>query len=794
MGDFNAQIGSRRNGEEIVIGPYSSGRRTRNGEKLILLAYEHNLRILNSQYKNRIGNRWTWVSPDGSYKNEIDYVLSNRSTAFKDCRVINNLNFNSNHRALRAKLVQDTYKHRPFKVKTKNKHTLLDTKELKDKAENFIGITKKLSTQDKYNKLLELLNTKTNKKTSVDGKKSLPWVSDKTRNLLEDRTKLISTPNKTKYIRRLITETSKLINISIRKDREEYRLEKLEECIQKTGGAKKAVKQLIEKRDWIPKMQATSGKNVTRRPDINALATNFFKNLYSSQCTLLSTDLTGEDIIPEIMLSEVEKAIASQKKDTAPGSDCITNEFLIKNKNTLAPILQYIFNDVVKSESVPDQWTTSTIVLLHKKGSKGDINNYRPISLMSNIYKVFAKVILSRITKVLDENQPREQAGFRSGYSTLDHIHVVKQIFEKSKEYNTTFYCCFVDYSKAFDSLEHEAIWRALHNQGVENKYIRLLKNIYRNSKAKIKLEKEGKEIKLGRGVRQGDPVSPKLFTAVLEEIFRQLNWEQSGITINGENLSHLRFADDIIIFSPTKDNLERMLNELDVESRKVGLIMNAQKTKAMTNGTKVPINIKNNTIEYVEEYIYLGQIISIKDLATKEIERRIGNAWKQFWSFKEILKNKEVKMTIKRKLFNTCILPVLTYGCQTWSLTKAQKKKLESCQNAMNRSMMGKKLSDRIRTTTIKKYTKTKDVSITIRNLKWKWAGHTIRGQDKWSKTVMHWYTGHLKRKRGRPAQRWVDDIRETAGATWSRTAGDRNIWRQLEEAFAKKWQTDEL
>ncbi|XP_069360854.1 craniofacial development protein 2-like [Maniola hyperantus] len=211
MGDFNAQIGSRRNGEEIVIGPYSSGRRTRNGEKLILLAYEHNLRILNSQYKNRIGNRWTWVSPDGSYKNEIDYVLSNRSTAFKDCRVINNLNFNSNHRALRAKLVQDTYKHRPFKVKTKNKHTLLDTKELKDKAENFIGITKKLSTQDKYNKLLELLNTKTNKKTSVDGKKSLPWVSDKTRNLLEDRTKLISTPNKTKYIRRLITETSKLI-------------------------------------------------------------------------------------------------------------------------------------------------------------------------------------------------------------------------------------------------------------------------------------------------------------------------------------------------------------------------------------------------------------------------------------------------------------------------------------------------------------------------------------------------------------------------------------------------------
>ena len=92
---------------------------------------------------------------------------------------------------------------------------------------------------------------------------------------------------------------------------------------------------------------------------------------------------------------------------------------------------------------------------------------------MSNIYKIFAKVILNRITKVLDENQPKEQAGFRNDFSVVDHIHVVKQIVEKHNEYNMPLYCSFVDYSKAFDSLEHEKIWEALKEQGIETKYIR---------------------------------------------------------------------------------------------------------------------------------------------------------------------------------------------------------------------------------------------------------------------------------------------------------------------------------
>lgn len=111
-----------------------------------------------------------------------------------------------------------------------------------------------------------------------------------------------------------------------------------------------------------------------------------------------------------------------------------------------------------------------------------------------------------------------------------------------------------------------ENIWYCLKNQGVDQKYIRIIKNVYINSTAKIKLEKEGKEIKINRGVRQGDPLSPKLFTAVLEGIFRELSWDHYGLNINGERLSHLRFADDIVLFAETKEHLQNMIIDLERE------------------------------------------------------------------------------------------------------------------------------------------------------------------------------------------------------------------------------------
>ena len=137
-----------------------------------------------------------------------------------------------------------------------------------------------------------------------------------------------------------------------------------------------------------------------------------------------------------------------------------------------------------------------------------------------------------------------------------------------------------MDYEKAFDSVQTQAILTSLQEQGIEDMYIEILKDICTDSSVTVHLHKESEKIRIKRGVRQGDTISPKLFTATLESIFRRLNWENKGVKIDGQFLSNLRFADAIFLCTEKPQELQQMLQELSDESRRMGLKMNIAKTK----------------------------------------------------------------------------------------------------------------------------------------------------------------------------------------------------------------------
>ena len=145
---------------------------------------------------------------------------------------------------------------------------------------------------------------------------------------------------------------------------------------------------------------------------------------------------------------------------------------------------------------------------------------------MSSRYKLFSKELTRRLTKKLEDQKPCSQAGFRNRFNTEIHIPTINQVIKKVQEFKLPLYMTFVDYSKAFDSVEHSIVLQALQNQGGEAKYIRILESLYTQSNKKEKTERVGYSFQLGRGVRQDDPMSPKLCTCVLEDIFRKLNWE----------------------------------------------------------------------------------------------------------------------------------------------------------------------------------------------------------------------------------------------------------------------------
>ena len=135
------------------------------------------------------------------------------------------------------------------------------------------------------------------------------------------------------------------------------------------------------------------------------------------------------------------------------------------------------------------------------------------------MYKLFTKIIKSRLEKKLYEIQPREQAEFRSKYLTTDHIHAINQLKENCRDYTIPLCVAFVDYEKAFDSVQPQALLTSLQDQGIEDVYIEILKDIYTDSSVTVHLNKEIEKIRIKRGVRQRDTISPKLFTGTLESI-----------------------------------------------------------------------------------------------------------------------------------------------------------------------------------------------------------------------------------------------------------------------------------
>ena len=155
-----------------------------------------------------------------------------------------------------------------------------------------------------------------------------------------------------------------------------------------------------------------------------------------------------------------------------------------------------------------------------------------------------------------------------------------------------------------------------------------------------------------------GNTISPKLFTAALENIFRRLTWETRGLKIDDEYLNHLRFADDILIRANAQHELQCMRHELGDKNENQGLKVNKSKTKVMMKND-IQTYVSNTQIENVESYIYLGQRHSSSDKnQDQEIQRRITAGW---------------TTCLKRQLYNSCVPPAVIYGTEIWALATHQ-------------------------------------------------------------------------------------------------------------------------
>ena len=407
----------------------------------------------------------------------------------------------------------------------------------------------------------------------------------------------------------------------------------------------------------------------------------------------LNKDLNNELINCRIDSTEVSRAIKNLKNNKSHGIDLICNEFIKTAKSQLLNSITLLFNIILESGQYPLEWSSGIISPIYK--NKGDINNpdnYRGITVLSCLSKVFTLscILNNRLTDYLDLLSiiNESQAGFRKGYSTIDHIFTLRCLLDLFKNSNKKLYCAFVDYKKAFDSINRTSLWLKLLSYNINGKVLQIIRNMYHNAKSCIRTNSGLTEFfSCNVGVRQGDKLLPLLFALYLNDLEEYISVEYKGLSHitdlvhkfldSDETSTFLRlylllYADDTVIFAESALYLQKALDKLHDYCLLWDLSVNAEKTKVVifSKGkirNKPKLMLNNKELVIVSCYRYLGIEFNYNGKFTVAIKHLCDQARKAMFLLISKTRKLNLPIDIQIHLFDSTIKPILLYGCEIW-------------------------------------------------------------------------------------------------------------------------------
>ena len=413
---------------------------------------------------------------------------------------------------------------------------------------------------------------------------------------------------------------------------------------------------------------------------------NYFKRLSASGRVQDIPDIRDEggplDFL--IALGELQVVSRGLKGGKAHGYDNISNEMIAVLVEIYPEIVLKLFNGILKSgKSVPD-WGVGMIVPIHKDGARLDPSNYRGITLMSCLGKLFLAILNARLIKYVAEKDilGLNQLGFVLGNRTSDAHLIINTIVGKfCHKKNSKIFSCFVDFRKAFDSVPRDVLLKKLLGFGVGGKFFNVIRDIYTSDRACVKLGgARSSFFDLSIGVRQGCILSPLLFNIFLSDLAKKFIDLRSGPVIGGGPVNSIFWADDLVMFAETEDGLGKMLKILEEYCGENGLTINTKKTKCMTfnkGGRLISRDFFLNgaRLENVRSYKYLGFVLTpsgeintgLRDLrdrgfrAFMKIKRDFGESFNQ-------------NIPTALLLFDSLIKPIILYCSDFWGSIKVPK------------------------------------------------------------------------------------------------------------------------
>ena len=623
------------------------------------------------------------------------------------------------------------------------------------------------------------------------GRKMKRWIKPETWKVIEERRllkkKIIDTKSERLQERHKINyrELDKRVKRMTRADKREY-LEDLakqaEEAAEKgeQGKIYKITRQICgkyQRTSDIP-IKDKNGRLLTTESEQKTRWAEHFKEILNrpppEEEAIINEaviDLEIDTSTPNIQ--EIITAIKSLKNGKSPGQDNLNAELFKVDPELAAKILYPLFTIIWEGTVIPDDWTKGIIIKLAKKGTLSDCNNWRGITLLSVPSKIMAKIIILRLVDAIDKQLREEQAGFRKGRGCIDQIFALRNIIEQCTEWQRKLFINFVDFQKAFDSLNRKCLWKILRYYGIPSKIVELIKSFYNNFTCSVGHDNIWFAVETG--VRQGCVMSALLFNLAIDWIMRRTTEDtQRGIRWSiTSTLEDLDFADDIALLSHTNNHLQEKTSRLSRFASQIGLKISQTKSEVMTLNVTNPtsIHVDGKDIPITETFTYLGSTVRNDGGAGNDIKNRLNKARNIFCSFNNIWKSSQYSKKTKLKLYSSCVLSTLSYGSECWRMTELDLTKLSVFHTKCLRRILHIFWPRKVSNEELLSQCNQENMATILLRRRWKWIGHVLRREkNSITRTALHW-TPEGKRKRGRPKNTWrrtVEGEMKEMNNTW--------------------------
>ena len=397
-----------------------------------------------------------------------------------------------------------------------------------------------------------------------------------------------------------------------------------------------------------------------------------------------------------ISSQEVSGSLAKLKNGKAAGADSIIPEMLKATHIHTAALLAFLFSKILDFGIYPTVWAKSIIVPLFKgKGSPKVPSNYRGISLLPCVSKIFTKILNWRLMAWLASKKVivEEQAGFRQNYSTIDNCFILETLIEsRLKKKGQKLYTCYIDFRKAFDYVPRSALWFKLYKIGIRGKFLQVLINMYQKCKFSIRVGETAVTLDEGAatmGLFQGCSLSSTLFQVFINDLTEFCSAENPMLSptlpskyagrvdaplLFGTAVPTLLFADDVSLLSSSIPGLQRMINRVSEYASYWGLEINADKTECMVfrRGGRLSKsetwNLNGNEIKIVKQFKYLGIWFSSCHSWSFHTKTVIERAKKVVLLMRRLIYAVgDLPLKFWWHIFDTAVAPISLYGSELW-------------------------------------------------------------------------------------------------------------------------------